>query len=62
MPFEEDFEQDHVRHKEDDLVYCDNKNCSTFGEYTFCYFDIHSNCEKYHRYMEKLVRGELRDH
>ena len=45
-----------VTHADAELVMCDYTECSDFGEYGRCYFDIFKNCKRYNEYMEMLER------
>ena len=47
---------DKVRHADWELVDCDYKDCSEYGEYTTCYLGLSKSCMKYQEYMEMLVR------
>jgi len=46
----------------DELIFCDWKDCSELGQYIRCYFDISTNCPKYvsHQRHLKYIRGLMK--
>lgn len=47
-----------VTDPEDELVWCDHKECVERGQYIFCYFDTHQNCERYKKYVNDILDEE----
>ena len=41
-----------VNEPEPELIFCNWKECSTRGDYIYCYFDIFKNCDVYKEHIK----------